>query len=240
MYSGPSFRTVSSGYESFQDDGPLFNTEEKEQDEEPEERAHEEDMNYDPDGGDDDESPEGSLLDDVNSGEFAKQYAKMEEDKLNDHEENPKKPQSDVLPEDVSFETPKHNEEEPDYSTASESQQSNRGYRREATADSSYAEDQSDKSERVTKKQPDNWAEKASATRSAFFPAPTYASDDKMSYDIGPVLVDKTDYELSITNQMTTPRVCESLLEVKLLRANLQNKRLFQSQLTVKAMRVII
>ena len=41
-------------------------------------------------------------------------------------------------------------------------------------------------------------------------------------------------------NQMTTPRVCESLVEVELLRANSKNKKFFQSQLTVKAMGMII
>ena len=80
----------------------------------------------------------------------------------------------------------------------------------------------------------------ASATRLAFFHAPTYASDDKKSYDIGPVLVKELDYDLAIMNQLTSPHVCESLLEVELLRINLKNKKSFQSQMTANAIKVMI
>ena len=40
VHSGPSFRTISSGYRTLEDNGPLFDTEDKEQVEEPEERAY--------------------------------------------------------------------------------------------------------------------------------------------------------------------------------------------------------
>ena len=86
-------------------------------------------MDYDTNDEEENASPEGSLFGDVNSEEFAEQYVEMEEDELNDLKENPKKPLSDVLPEDFSFKTSKEDEEEPEYSTASELQQSNRGYR---------------------------------------------------------------------------------------------------------------
>ena len=46
----------------------------------------------------------------------------MEEDELNDLEGSSKKPLSEVLPDDVSFKASNADEEEKNYSTASESQ----------------------------------------------------------------------------------------------------------------------
>ena len=109
-------------------------------------------MDYDTNDEEDCPSPEGSLFDDVNAEKFAQQYAEMEEDELNDLENNPKKPLSDVLPKEFSFKTSQEDEGDPVYSTALELQQANHGHRREATADSSYAEDQSSRSARVPNK----------------------------------------------------------------------------------------
>ena len=67
----------------------------------------------------------------------------MEEDELNDLKNNPNKPLSDILPDEFSFKTPREVDDQPEYSTASESQQTNHGYCCEATADSLYEDNQS-------------------------------------------------------------------------------------------------
>ena len=85
-------------------------------------------------------------------------------------------------------------------------------------ADSSYEDEQSSKSGRAPFDRPDNWANKASATRSAFFSALTYAAGDIKSYDIDCFRSKKgITIWLAIMDQHTSPQVCESLVEVELL-----------------------
>ena len=108
----PPFHTISSGNRTLGGDKPLFDTEEKEQCKDPKGRVYEDDMDYDPNKGDF-PSLEGSLFDDVNFDKFAQQYTEMEEDKLNDLENNPNKPLSDILLDEFSFKTPREDDNEP-------------------------------------------------------------------------------------------------------------------------------